>query len=107
MDGRSHGRPATVHAEGCGNAGDRAHPLGTTQALDALARPGTTAPRPAWCAMRPRRCCRSSPTATCPTSVGLRPSGTRCSRGDRGRVRRRASPGTAPSRRARPRRPGG
>ncbi|MFG2233587.1 DUF6233 domain-containing protein [Streptomyces sp. NPDC048723] len=43
LDGRVHGRPATVHAEGCGNATDRAHPLGTMQALDALARPGTTA----------------------------------------------------------------
>ncbi len=42
-DGRPQGRPATVHAEGCGNATDRAHPLGTMQALDALARPGTSA----------------------------------------------------------------
>ncbi|MFI8391830.1 DUF6233 domain-containing protein [Streptomyces sp. NPDC085540] len=42
LDGRTHGRPATVHAEGCGNATDHAHPLGTMQALDALARPGTT-----------------------------------------------------------------
>ncbi|MFD9010383.1 DUF6233 domain-containing protein [Streptomyces sp. NPDC059552] len=43
LDGRVHGRPATVHAEGCSGATDRAHPLGTMQALDALARPGTTA----------------------------------------------------------------
>ncbi|WP_030732802.1 DUF6233 domain-containing protein [Streptomyces sp. NRRL S-237] len=43
LDGRTQGRPATVHAEGCGNATDRAHPLGTMQALDALARPATTA----------------------------------------------------------------
>ncbi|MFF3675909.1 DUF6233 domain-containing protein [Streptomyces sp. NPDC002120] len=43
LDGRTHGRPATVHTEGCRNATDRAHPLGTMQALDALARPGTTA----------------------------------------------------------------
>ncbi|MFE1877787.1 DUF6233 domain-containing protein [Streptomyces sp. NPDC059496] len=43
LDGRAHGRPATVHAEGCRNATDRAHPLGTMQALDALARPGATA----------------------------------------------------------------
>ncbi|MEU9083964.1 DUF6233 domain-containing protein [Streptomyces sp. NPDC048357] len=38
--GRIHGRPATVHAEGCPSATDRAHPLSTMQALDALARPG-------------------------------------------------------------------
>ncbi|MFF4448306.1 DUF6233 domain-containing protein [Streptomyces sp. NPDC001502] len=43
LDGRVHGRPATVHAEGCRNVTDRAHPLGTMHALDALARPGTTA----------------------------------------------------------------
>ncbi|WP_327389074.1 DUF6233 domain-containing protein [Streptomyces sp. NBC_01207] len=43
LDGRTHGRPAPVHAEGCPNATDRAHPLGTMAALDALARPGTTA----------------------------------------------------------------
>ncbi|MFI8392180.1 DUF6233 domain-containing protein [Streptomyces sp. NPDC085540] len=43
LDGRAHGPPATVHAEGCPSATDRAHPLGTMQALDALARPGTTA----------------------------------------------------------------
>ncbi|MGW6617826.1 DUF6233 domain-containing protein [Streptomyces erythrochromogenes] len=43
LDGRTRGRPATVHAEGCTTATDRAHPLGTMQALDALARPGTTA----------------------------------------------------------------
>ncbi|MFB7256836.1 DUF6233 domain-containing protein [Streptomyces nojiriensis] len=43
LDGRTHGRAATVHAEGCPSATDRAHPLGTMQALDALARPGTTA----------------------------------------------------------------
>ncbi|MFE1877647.1 DUF6233 domain-containing protein [Streptomyces sp. NPDC059496] len=43
LDGRAHGRPATVHAEGCPSATDRAHPLGTMQALDALTRPGTTA----------------------------------------------------------------
>lgn len=40
---RAHGRPATVHAEGCPSATDRAHPPGTMQALDALACPGTTA----------------------------------------------------------------
>ncbi|WP_405526324.1 DUF6233 domain-containing protein [Streptomyces avidinii] len=43
LDGRTRGRPATVHAEGCPSATDRAHPLGTMQALDVLARPGTTA----------------------------------------------------------------
>ncbi|WP_405790916.1 DUF6233 domain-containing protein [Streptomyces sp. NBC_01367] len=43
LDGRTHGRPSTVHAEGCSGATDRAHPLGTMQALDALARPGTIA----------------------------------------------------------------
>ncbi|MER5412858.1 DUF6233 domain-containing protein [Streptomyces virginiae] len=43
LDGRAHGRPATVHAEGRPSATERAHPLGTMQALDALARPGTTA----------------------------------------------------------------
>ncbi|MFF3087600.1 DUF6233 domain-containing protein [Streptomyces nojiriensis] len=43
VDGRAHGRPAPVHAEGCSGATGRAHPLGTMQALDALARPGTTA----------------------------------------------------------------
>ncbi|WP_328786248.1 DUF6233 domain-containing protein [Streptomyces sp. NBC_00273] len=43
LNGRTHGRPATVHAEGCPSATDRAHPLGTTQALDVLARPGTIA----------------------------------------------------------------
>ncbi|MFB7260754.1 DUF6233 domain-containing protein [Streptomyces nojiriensis] len=43
LDGRTHGRPATVHAEGCSGATDRAHPLGTMQALDVLARPGTIA----------------------------------------------------------------
>ncbi|WP_229876906.1 DUF6233 domain-containing protein [Streptomyces nojiriensis] len=43
LDGRTHGRPATVHAEGCSGATDRAHPMGTTQALDVLARPGTMA----------------------------------------------------------------
>ncbi|MEV7512665.1 DUF6233 domain-containing protein [Streptomyces sp. NPDC091201] len=43
LDARAHGRPATVHAEGCPSASERAHPLGTMQALDVLARPGTTA----------------------------------------------------------------
>ncbi|MFE5521148.1 hypothetical protein ACFQ9Q_26010 [Streptomyces virginiae] len=46
LDGRIHGRPATVHAEGRRSATDRAHPLGTLQALDALdalARSGTRA----------------------------------------------------------------
>ncbi|MEV7524600.1 DUF6233 domain-containing protein [Streptomyces sp. NPDC091371] len=43
LDGRTHQRPATVHAAGCRLATGRATPLGTMQALDALARPGTTA----------------------------------------------------------------
>ncbi|WP_406052098.1 DUF6233 domain-containing protein [Streptomyces virginiae] len=43
LDGRIHGRPATVHAEGRRSATDRAHPLGTLHALDALARSGTRA----------------------------------------------------------------
>ncbi|MFE5806227.1 DUF6233 domain-containing protein [Streptomyces sp. NPDC056491] len=43
LDGRTHGQPATLHAEGCPSATDRAHPRGTVQALEALARPGTTA----------------------------------------------------------------
>ncbi|MFD7789577.1 DUF6233 domain-containing protein [Streptomyces nojiriensis] len=54
LDGRAAGRPAMVHAAGCPGATDRAHPLSTMRALDALARPGTTAaPR----ATRPRRSC--------------------------------------------------
>ncbi|MFF2787022.1 hypothetical protein ACFVT6_09655 [Streptomyces sp. NPDC058049] len=47
LDGRVHGRPATVHAEGRPSASDRTQPLGTMQALDAPARPGTTACIPA------------------------------------------------------------
>ncbi|MFC9825242.1 DUF6233 domain-containing protein [Streptomyces erythrochromogenes] len=43
LDGRTHRGPATVHAEGCSAAADRAHPLNTLSALDALARPSTTA----------------------------------------------------------------
>ncbi|MFB6514460.1 DUF6233 domain-containing protein [Streptomyces virginiae] len=43
LDGRIHGRPATVHAEGRRSATDRAHPLGTLHALDALARSGRRA----------------------------------------------------------------
>ncbi|MFD5575227.1 MULTISPECIES: DUF6233 domain-containing protein [Streptomyces] len=39
LDGRAHGRPATVHAEGCPSAADRAHPPGTRQVLCVLARP--------------------------------------------------------------------
>ncbi|MFD7170021.1 DUF6233 domain-containing protein [Streptomyces violascens] len=42
-DGRTRGRAATLHAEGCTMATDRARPLSTTAALDALARPGTAA----------------------------------------------------------------
>ncbi|MEU9088144.1 DUF6233 domain-containing protein [Streptomyces sp. NPDC048357] len=38
-----HPRTPRHHAEGCPSATDRAHPLGAMQALDALARPGTTA----------------------------------------------------------------
>ncbi|MFJ9551872.1 DUF6233 domain-containing protein [Streptomyces erythrochromogenes] len=45
LDARTHGRPVMVHAEGCTAATDRAHPLGTMQALDVLARPGATACR--------------------------------------------------------------
>ncbi|MFB8399676.1 DUF6233 domain-containing protein [Streptomyces yangpuensis] len=43
LDDRTHGQPTTVQAEGCPSATDRAHPLGTMQALDVLARPSTTA----------------------------------------------------------------
>ncbi|MFB6565376.1 DUF6233 domain-containing protein [Streptomyces sp. NPDC056400] len=43
LDGHTHGRPATVHAEGCSGATDRARPLNTLSALDALARPSTNA----------------------------------------------------------------
>lgn len=43
LDGRTRGRAATVHAAGCRLATDRAKPVGTMAALDALARPGTTA----------------------------------------------------------------
>ncbi|MFI6055434.1 DUF6233 domain-containing protein, partial [Streptomyces violascens] len=43
LDGRIRGRAATIHSEGCRAATDRARPLGTTAALDALARPGTVA----------------------------------------------------------------
>ncbi|MFF4007805.1 DUF6233 domain-containing protein [Streptomyces sp. NPDC001717] len=39
----AHGQPTAVHAAGCPSATDRAHPLGTMQALGVLARPGTTA----------------------------------------------------------------
>ncbi|MFD7163656.1 DUF6233 domain-containing protein [Streptomyces violascens] len=42
-DGRTRGRAATLHAEGCTMATDRARPLSTTAALDTLARPGTAA----------------------------------------------------------------
>ncbi|MFD9081691.1 DUF6233 domain-containing protein [Streptomyces erythrochromogenes] len=43
LDGRTPGRPATVHAEGCSGATAHARPLNTLSALDALARPGTIA----------------------------------------------------------------
>ncbi|MEU3778377.1 DUF6233 domain-containing protein [Streptomyces sp. NPDC032472] len=43
LDGRTSGRAATIHAEGCRLATDRARPLTTMRALDALARPGTAA----------------------------------------------------------------
>ncbi|MET9959650.1 DUF6233 domain-containing protein [Streptomyces sp. NPDC006326] len=43
LDGRTSGRAATIHAEGCRLAADRARPLTTMRALDALARPGTAA----------------------------------------------------------------
>ncbi|MER7001019.1 DUF6233 domain-containing protein [Streptomyces sp. NPDC000410] len=43
LDGRTRRRAATVHAEGCRPATDRAVPVKTMAALDALARPGTTA----------------------------------------------------------------
>ncbi|MFD9723405.1 DUF6233 domain-containing protein [Streptomyces sp. NPDC059072] len=43
LDDRTLGQPTTVHTEGCLKATDRAHPLGTTQALYVLARPSTTA----------------------------------------------------------------
>ncbi|MFJ3861616.1 DUF6233 domain-containing protein [Streptomyces sp. NPDC090085] len=43
LDGHTRGRAAMVHAEGCPGTTERAHLLGTMQALDALARPGTTA----------------------------------------------------------------
>ncbi|MEU3774327.1 DUF6233 domain-containing protein [Streptomyces sp. NPDC032472] len=43
LDGHSRGRAAVVHAAGCRLANDRAVPVKTTGALDALMRPGTTA----------------------------------------------------------------
>ncbi|MFJ7158745.1 DUF6233 domain-containing protein [Streptomyces sp. NPDC101118] len=43
LDGRTRTRATTVHAEGCPLATDRARPLTTMAALDALTRPGTTA----------------------------------------------------------------
>ncbi|MGW6978358.1 DUF6233 domain-containing protein [Streptomyces sp. NPDC054932] len=42
LDGRVHRHPVGVRSEGCPSATDRAHPLGTMQALAALARPGKT-----------------------------------------------------------------
>ncbi|MFB7256888.1 DUF6233 domain-containing protein [Streptomyces nojiriensis] len=108
VDGRAHGRPATVHAEGCSGATDRAHPLGTMQALDALAPPARP---PAPCATPLRLSCRSSPTARTtpppPATDRVRRPGKRRSRSAGSRVRRRASPETEPSHRARPRQPGG
>ncbi|GAA0271017.1 hypothetical protein GCM10010302_05740 [Streptomyces polychromogenes] len=43
LDGRTSAQAATVHAEGCALATDRAVPTKTPVALDALGRPGTLA----------------------------------------------------------------
>ncbi|WP_406503164.1 DUF6233 domain-containing protein [Streptomyces sp. NBC_00212] len=43
LDGRARGRAVTIHSAECRQATDRARPLPTTAALDALARPGTAA----------------------------------------------------------------
>lgn len=43
LDGRTRSRAATVHAEGCRLATERAVPVQTMAALDALARPGSAA----------------------------------------------------------------
>ncbi|GHI40072.1 DUF6233 domain-containing protein [Streptomyces violascens] len=43
LDGRARGRAATLHSAGSRLATDRARTLATAAALDALARPGTTA----------------------------------------------------------------